>query len=109
MAWETHIARETEFPSFRLCWTSRPGYGINPIVGLANAAMTLRRSKTVASVGAFDSSLLSERRFVEAGKAAAPSCEHGMWTFAGPDAKRGAAKYRWPFGRVLLGERVDQG
>ncbi len=85
------------------------GYGLNPIVGLANAAMTLRRSKTVASVGAFDSSFLSERRFVEAGKAAAPSCEHGMWTFAGSDAKRGAAKYRWPLGRVLLGERVDQG
>ncbi len=25
MARETHIARDTEFPSFRLCWTSWPG------------------------------------------------------------------------------------
>jgi hypothetical protein len=27
-----------------------------------------------------------------------PSCEHGTWTFAGSDAKRGAAKYRCPSG-----------
>lgn len=31
-------------------------------------------------------------------KASPPSCEHGVWTFAGSDAKRGAAKYRCPSG-----------
>ena len=28
-----------------------------------------------------------------------PSCQHGRWTFAGADAKRGAAKYRCPSGK----------
>ena len=35
---------------------------------------------------------------VKAGKAAPPSCEHGTWTFAGSDAKRGASKWRCPTG-----------
>jgi Transposase DDE domain len=33
---------------------------------------------------------------VVAGKDRPPSCEHGTWTFAGSDAKRGAAKWRCP-------------
>ena len=41
---------------------------------------------------------LRETPFVKAGKAAPPMCEHGTWTFAGSDAKRGAAKYRCPTG-----------
>lgn len=35
---------------------------------------------------------------VVAGKHLPPSCEHGAWTFAGADAKRGAAKWRCPTG-----------
>ena len=35
---------------------------------------------------------------VRAGKAAPPACEHGTWTFAGSDAKRGASKWRCPTG-----------
>jgi hypothetical protein len=33
---------------------------------------------------------------VKAGKPAPPTCEHGTWTFAGSDAKRGASKWRCP-------------
>ncbi len=33
---------------------------------------------------------------VVAGKDRPPSCEHGTWTFAGSDAKRGASKWRCP-------------
>jgi Transposase DDE domain len=35
---------------------------------------------------------------VKAGKHLPPSCEHGVWTFAGSDAKRGASKWRCPTG-----------
>ncbi|MCA1706738.1 MAG: transposase [Actinobacteria bacterium] len=35
---------------------------------------------------------------VVAGEHLPPTCEHGVWTFAGSDAKRGAAKYRCPSG-----------
>jgi len=35
---------------------------------------------------------------VKAGKANPPQCEHGTWTFAGSDAKRGMSKWRCPSG-----------
>ena len=41
---------------------------------------------------------LRETLAVKAGKAAPPKCEHGEWTFAGSDAKRGASKWRCPTG-----------
>jgi hypothetical protein len=41
---------------------------------------------------------LRETPAVKAGNAAPRSCEHGIWTFAGSDAKRGASKWRCPTG-----------
>ena len=41
---------------------------------------------------------LRETPAVKAGKHKPPSCEHGEWTFAGSDAKRGASKWRCPTG-----------
>ena len=41
---------------------------------------------------------LRETPSVKAGKAAPPKCEHGAWTFAGSDTKRGASKWRCPTG-----------
>jgi hypothetical protein len=35
---------------------------------------------------------------VKAGKHKPPECEHGIWTFAGSDTKRGASKWRCPTG-----------
>jgi len=35
---------------------------------------------------------------VKAGKHRPPTCEHGEWTFAGSDRKRGASKWRCPTG-----------
>jgi len=35
---------------------------------------------------------------VKAGKDKPPACDHGEWTFAGSDAKRGASKWRCPTG-----------
>ena len=34
-----------------------------------------------------------------------PECEHGVWTFAGADAKRGLAKYRCPTGECKPASR----
>jgi hypothetical protein len=33
---------------------------------------------------------------VKRGEHGAPACEHGRWTFAGADFKRGATKWRCP-------------
>jgi len=41
---------------------------------------------------------LKETPAVKAGKHKPPACEHGEWTFAGSDARRGASKWRCPSG-----------
>ncbi|MDQ3672268.1 MAG: transposase [Actinomycetota bacterium] len=41
---------------------------------------------------------LRQTPFVKRGDHLAPTCEHGTWTFAGSDAKRGASKWRCPTG-----------
>jgi hypothetical protein len=39
---------------------------------------------------------LRETPAVKAGRAGPPTCEHGVWRFAGSDSKRGASKWRCP-------------
>lgn len=46
---------------------------------------------------------LRQTRGVKAGKDAPPSCKHGVWTFAGADAKRRATKWRCPKGKCSPG------
>jgi Transposase DDE domain/Transposase domain (DUF772) len=41
---------------------------------------------------------LKETPAVKAGKHKPPACDHGTWTFAGADARRGASKWRCPTG-----------
>ena len=41
---------------------------------------------------------LRQTPFVKRGDHLAPTCEHGTWTFAGSDSKRGASKWRCPTG-----------
>ena len=41
---------------------------------------------------------LRQTPFVKRGDHLAPTCEHGIWTFAGSDSKRGASKWRCPTG-----------
>ncbi len=48
---------------------------------------------------------LRETPAVKRGGHRPPSCEHGIWTFAGSDAKRGAAKYRCPSGKCSPASR----
>jgi transposase len=46
---------------------------------------------------------LIETLAVKAGKHKPPQCDHGEWTFAGADAKRGATKWRCPSGQCKPG------
>lgn len=45
---------------------------------------------------------LRQTTAVKAGKHLPRTCEHGEWTFAGSDAKRGAAKWRCPTGECAV-------
>lgn len=99
LAWETRTARDGEVPVVPALLDLLDDYGIKPNVCIADRGYDaaafydgceLRGIRPVVP--------LRETPFVKAGKAAPPSCEHGAWTFAGSDAKRGAAKYRCPSG-----------
>ena len=46
---------------------------------------------------------LKETPAVKAGKHKPPTCDHGEWTFAGADAKRGATRWRCPSGECKPG------
>ena len=62
-----------------------------------------------ASAGAVPIIPLSETTAVKRGEHRAPTCEHGVWTFAGADFKRGRAKWRCPTGECKPGSVWRQG
>ena len=99
VVWETHTARDAEVPVVPALLDKLAGYGMEPTVCIADRGYDVApfyeacESRDIRPVVP-----LRETPFVKAGKAAAPLCEHGTWTFAGSDAKRGAAKYRCPSG-----------
>ncbi len=99
VAWETHTARDAEVPVVPSLLDKIADYGITPAVCIADKgydaaafyeACEARNIRPVAP--------LRQTGKVVAGEHLPPSCEHGRWTFAGSDAKRGAAKYRCPSG-----------
>ncbi len=99
LAWETRTARDAEVPVVPALLDHMRDNGF----AVATCAMD-KGYDAGASYGECESRgirpiiPLRETPFVKAGKAAPPSCEHGTWTFAGSDTKRGAAKYRCPSG-----------
>jgi len=99
VSWTTHTARDAEVPVVPALLDKLAGYGIRPSVCIADKGYDVApfydgcESRDMRPVVP-----LRETPFVKAGKAAPPSCEHGVWTFAGSDTKRGAAKYRCPSG-----------
>ncbi len=99
LSWTVATARDAEVPVVPALLDKLAGYGIRPAVCIADKGYDvgpfydgceLRGIRPVVP--------LRETPFVKQGKAAPPKCEHGTWTFAGSDAKRGAAKYRCPTG-----------
>ncbi|HSH59652.1 MAG TPA: transposase [Acidimicrobiales bacterium] len=99
VAWETHTAKDAEVPVVPSLLDSLADLGIRPAVCIADKGYDVApfydacESRDIRPVAP-----LRQTPFVKAGKAAPPSCDHGVWTFAGSDTKRGAAKYRCPSG-----------
>jgi hypothetical protein len=97
LAWEVHTAKDAEAPVVPclLDTVARrdfspeyaildKGYDVGPVYETCEAhsirpIVPLRKTPAVT-----------------AGKDAPPSCEHGVWTFAGSDTKRAASKWRCP-------------
>jgi len=99
IAWETHTAKDAEVPVVPSLLDKMAENGIRPNVCIADKGYDVgpfydecenRGIRPVAP--------LRQTPKVKAGEHLPPSCEHGVWTFAGSDARRGAAKYRCPSG-----------
>jgi hypothetical protein len=97
LAWEVRTAKDAEAPIVPGLLDSIAARGFRPDYAV------LDRGYDVAPV--YDACTsrdirpiipLRETPFVKQGKAAPPKCEHGVWSFAGSDAKRGASKWRCP-------------
>lgn len=97
LAWTIRTAKDPELPELPglLDDATRRGFTFDVVVcdkGYdAQSAYELIESKHARPVIP-----LVKTKAVKDGKHKPPECEHGTWTFAGSDAKRGASKWRCP-------------
>ncbi len=97
VAWQVETAKDSELPlvSVLLDITTRRGFTPDVCVldrgydaEIIYEEVESRHMRPVVP--------LRQTPAVKAGKDKPPSCDHGTWTFAGSDAKRGASKWRCP-------------
>lgn len=99
LSWIVATARDAEVPVVPALLDKLAGYGIRPSIAIADRGYDAAAYYDGCEARGIRPVVpLRETPHVKAGKAAPPKCEHGAWTFAGSDAKRGAAKYRCPSG-----------
>jgi hypothetical protein len=97
VAWKVETAKDSELPLVPVLLDSvtRRGFSVDVCVmdrGYdAEVAYADTESRHIRPVIP-----LRQTPAVKAGKHKPPECEHGEWTFAGSDAKRGASKWRCP-------------
>ena len=99
LAWEVHTAKDAEVPVVPTLLDTLERRRFQPAFAVLDRgydAATIYDECTDRDIRPIIP--LRETPFVKQGKAAPPECEHGVWTFAGSDAKRGASKWRCPTG-----------
>jgi len=99
VAWRTRTASESEYESVEPLLDTVPSRGYTP----ATCAMDkgYDGSAVYTACEARDIRPIIPLKLtvnVANGLHLPPTCEHGAWTFAGSDAKRGASKWRCPTG-----------
>jgi transposase, IS5 family len=99
LAWEVKTARAHETVSVPFLLDTLAARGFAPkTVALDKAYDNGPIYDACADHGAVAVFPLRETPSVKRGDHLAPTCEHGTWTFAGADFKRGASKWRCPTG-----------
>ncbi len=97
VAWETHTAKDAEVPVVPTLLDAMQENGFRPAHLIADKgydACTIYDDCECRGIRPIIPLRLTGK--VVDGEHRPPSCEHGVWIFAGSDAKRGAAKYRCP-------------
>ncbi len=99
VGWQTRTAKDAEVPVVPVLLDGMSANGFAPLTCAMDKgydAATIYDGCEARGIRPIVP--LRQTPFVKAGKANPPSCEHGVWTFAGADEKRGASKYRCPTG-----------
>jgi Transposase DDE domain/Transposase domain (DUF772) len=100
VAWQVETAKDSEIPLVPTLLGLAKWRGFSPTVAVLDRGYDAEDVYTqIEDRGIRPVIPLRETPAVKAGKHNPPECEHGPWTFAGSDVKRGAAKYRCPTGK----------
>lgn len=104
LAWQVETAKDSEIPLVPVLCDIMDARKFAPAVLVLDRGYdTEALYQTIEKRGIRPVIPLRQTPAVKAGKHNPATCEHGEWTFAGSDAKRGAAKYRCPAGECKPG------
>jgi hypothetical protein len=99
LAWQVETAKDSEIPLVPVLLDAAAGRGFTVDVCVLDRGYDAEVVyEQVEGRHARPVIPLRQTPAVKAGKDKPPSCDHGTWTFAGSDAKRGASKWRCPSG-----------
>jgi hypothetical protein len=99
LAWKVETAKDSELPLVPVLLDAAAGRGFTPDVCVMDRGYDAEVIyEGVEHRGIRPVVPLRQTPAVKAGKDKPPACDHGTWTFAGSDAKRGASKWRCPSG-----------
>ena len=99
IAWTVATAKDAETPLVPTLLDRAAAYGFEAAIAILDRGYDQTSVyEACESRGIRPVIPLRETPGVKQGKHLPPSCDHGAWTVAGSDAKRGAAKYRCPTG-----------
>ena len=99
LAWTVKVANEPEQGEVARLFDALAGRGFTPGVAVLDKGYDGQpMHDECESRGIRPVIALKETQAVKDGKHKPPTCDHGEWTFAGSDAKRGASKWRCPSG-----------
>jgi transposase, IS5 family len=97
LAWQVETAKDSEVPLVPVLLDAAAGRGFSPSVTVLDRGYDTEKTYQAAEGRGIRPVIpLRKTAAVKAGKDKPPSCDHGTWTFAGSDAKRGASKWRCP-------------
>ena len=99
LAWKVETAKDSELPLVPVLLDATASRGFTPDVCVLDRGYDAEVIYTEVEKRHMRPVVpLRNTPAVKAGKDKPPTCDHGTWTFAGSDAKRGASKWRCPTG-----------
>jgi hypothetical protein len=99
VAWTVRTAKDSELPEVPLLLDAAKSRGFTPDVCVLDRGYDAEVIyEQVESRHMRPVIPLRQTPAVKAGRDKPPACDHGTWTFAGSDPKRGASKWRCPTG-----------